>query len=865
MRPLQLGSCSWACSAILVALAAIALVATPVHAAADDQNLTGLVYLADGTPLSATLWADNTGFAVFVNHGGSWSTAWRYPVTGWYLTSGGAYSLVLPAVEKDVNWGNTDPYRVAFDVSAITGNAGETANATSHGTGDPGEFSAAGATENSIMWNATDNWQRWDIVLLALPDLAVNASEILVSPGPPVSVGTVVTVDATVRNLGAVDASNAVARFTDGVPPGIPIGTDVTIPSLPAGGSVPVQRTWNAGPAGLHQLCVATDPDGTIVEANETNNLVCVDVLVTAAPETRPDYVPFAPQPTPPPRAGLSQPVSLSVQVLNQGNASGNTVTTIAFYNASTPGSPFSTAVVPPLLPSQVSGRFAATWTSPATPGTYDVSASVDYGDSLPEWDETNNVFAWQVDVVTGPVTALILGAPNVTAAQVFVTSSTDLSFSVLDQGGSGIRSTSYRVDILTWTNYSAAGPFRLAGEGPHSLEWYSEDFAGNVEVVQSAVVIVDETPPITTPTVGDPKYLVGGTFVTSATPFSLAAVDGGVDPVGVAFTEYQIDTGSWIPYAAPFTVSGEGAHGMAFHSVDWLGNAEVLGILPITVDDTPPTVLLSVGVPQYSGAQLYVNSSTPLTIVASDGGIVPVGLALVEYRIGSGTWTPFANPFNLSPPDGTWHVEYAATDHLGHRAADARDLVLDDTPPETTIAPTAGPYTEDTTFTLEASDAGSGVARTEIRIDDGSWAGSAGAFSLGAGHHIIRYRSADRLNNTEVERTLSVTVEGAPPPPEPNWKPLLAAVFASILALVGAWSARRAPWPTGSRPRLRAFVHSALPFVAAEAATGAVSFLTGSLAILPLLGAGMTVDLAILFAGIAVSVYRVRKSKPPE
>jgi hypothetical protein len=846
--------------ALALFLASFAFSAQHASAATDDQNLTGLIYLSDGTPLSATTWANNTSFAVWVNHGADWASAWRYPAAPtWYLTSGGAYSVVLPAAQKDVAWSNADPYRVEFDVSAITSNPGETDNATSHGTGDPGEFSIVGATDNAIVWNAADNWQRWDVVLLALPDLAVNASETLVSPAPPISVGTAVTFDATLRNLGAVDAADAVVRFTDGVPPGIPIGTDITVSSLPAGGSVPVQRTWNAGPAGLHQLCVATDPDRAIIEANETNNVACVDVLVTASPQTRPDYVPDAPQPTPPLRTGLSQPVSLSIQVLNQGNASGNATATIAFYNASTPGNPFATALVPQLLPSEVSVRFAATWISPATPGAHDVSANVDYGNSLSEWDEANNVFTWQVDVVTGPVTSLVLGAPNVTAARTYVTSSTDLSFSVLDQGGSGIRSTWHRLDNGTWTNYSAAGPFQIAGEGPHFLEWYSEDFAGNAEAIQNAMVVVDDTPPITTPSVGDPKYVAGGTFVTSGTPFSLAAVDGGLDPVGLASTEYRIDTGSWTPYAAPFTVSGEGAHGVALRSFDRLGNAEVVGILPITIDDSPPRVLLSVGVPQYVGTSLYVNSSTPLTITASDGGVVPVGLASVDYRIGLAPWTPFANPFNLSPPDGTWHVEYAATDHLGHRASDATDLVLDDTSPETTITPSTGPYTEDTILTLAALDAGSGVARTEVRIDGDAWTPYTGGFTLSAGDHLIRYRSADRLNNTEVERTLFVNVEGAPPPPVPNWKPVLAAAFATVLAVAGWWASSRTGG--GSRNRnLRRFAGMFLPFVVAEAATGVVSTFTGFLSIPPALGLGTVVDGSILIAGLGVAVYLMRR-----
>jgi hypothetical protein len=61
----------------------------------------------------------------------------------------------------------------------------------------------------------------------------------------------------------------------------------------------------------------------------------------------------------------------------------------------------------------------------------------------------------------------------------------------------------------------------------------------------------------------------------------------------------------------------------------------------------------------------------------------------------------------------------------------------------------------------------------------------------------------------------------------------------------------------------MRAFAFASVPFIVAEAATGVGSFLTGLLAIPPLLGLGVAVDLTILLAGLAVPIYRVRKWAP--
>src|SRR5437867_2675315 len=654
MRRLRRGSCSWACSALLVALAALVLAATPGRAATDDQNLTGLVYLADESPLSAAAWANNTSFAVYVNHNGNWSTAWRYPAwPAWYLTSGGAYSIVLPAAQKDVTWSNGDPYRVEFDASEISGVPGTVDNATSHGTGDPGDFSPSVATENAIVWSYGYNCQRWDVVVLA-----------------------------------------------------------------------------------------------------------------------RPDYVPAQPQPGASVRSGLSSPLAFSVQVLNQGVAAASVASTLAFYNASTPAAPFATFAVPPLGPSEPSARFTASWTSRSAPGAVQVVAEVDYGSELVEGDETNNGYMWIIDVLAGPVTDLVLGQPNVPAAPPYVTSATALSFSVVDQSGAGIRNTTYRIDGGAWVNYTASGPFSLAGEGAHHVQWSSTDFAGNVEALANATLVVD---------------------------------------------------------------------------------------------DTPPAIAIDVGAPRYTGTDLFVTSSTPLSLSASDGGVDPVGLATLEYRLGGGPWIPYSGAFTVGGPDGPKGVDGRAADLLGNPAADAMAVVLDDTPPVTTPSLQDGTYPPQTTLAFSAMDGGSAVARTEVRVDGGPWTAYAAPLQLSEGHHVIGSRSIDNLNNTETSRVLSVTISSEPAPlplPELNWKPLVAAVFAALLAIVGAWSSRRVPLPTGSRRALRAFTFTALPFIVAEAGTGVVSFFTGLLAIPPLLGTGTIVDVAILAAGVTIAVLRARPSE---
>jgi hypothetical protein len=114
------------------------------------------------------------------------------------------------------------------------------------------------------------------------PDLSIGQRDIAFDPPGPAMVGTPVTINATIHNLGAADAVDVVVRFHDGPPSGSnPIGSDQIIPLLPApGGTELASVVWIADPPGMHDICVVADPDNGIAESNEANNLACRTFLV---------------------------------------------------------------------------------------------------------------------------------------------------------------------------------------------------------------------------------------------------------------------------------------------------------------------------------------------------------------------------------------------------------------------------------------------------------------------------------------------------------------------------------------------------------------------------------------------------------
>lgn len=742
-------------------------------------------------------------------------------------------------------------------------------------------------------------------------DLGVAPSDIEFDPPGPVLAGTPVTIGATVWNGGDGNAAQVRVRVLDGMPPTAPrIGPDELLTTISGfGGSATISVVWGeALPAGSHDICIVVDPNHQILEYDETNNVACLTLSVTAPP-----------------------PITTLTIGAPKYTASDGTVCVTSLTSLS-------------LIPLDQSGlgirftrvRFdAGPWADYAGPFTLSTE-----GDRLIEWhsgDNLGNVESIQSALVrlddTPPATFLAIGDPKRIVDRTFVTSSTPIELVAFDGGAApvGLDLLEYRIDAGVWVSYRT--PFALLGEGAHIVEYRSQDFLGNAERVQSLPLFVDDTPPISTLTVGDPtsyvdgtfvtsatpltlqaadegvgldaieyrvdagpwrtfatavklfdeglhtlefrsvdllgnaesmssrqvfvdntpptsslnigqpNFLVGGTFITSATPIALAAIDRGSTPSGVDAIEYQMDGGPWVLYSEPFIITAEGAHSLAFRARDRLGNTEV-ALAEVIVDDTPPTTEILTGVPLSAGVEMFVSSSTMFSLVATDGGPTPVGLAFIEYREDEGTWIAYHEPFLLSGPEGPRSIEFRAVDRLGNaEPASILRVVLDDSPPVTALS-----LESDSTLILQASDLGSGVAMMEYRVDDGDWTSYEGPVVLEEGFHLVRYRSRDLVANLEPEHVQEVRVAIQRIPLGQNYEPFVAFVFAAILVATGIASIRQTISAWNQRRR---FLGVVAPFVGGEAAVGVASVFTASLSVPPIAGLALALNVSILAAGL--------------
>jgi hypothetical protein len=207
--------------------------------------------------------------------------------------------------------------------------------------------------------------------------------------------------------------------------------------------------------------------------------------------------------------------------------------------------------------------------------------------------DVPYNEYPFALDVASNPLpsdvepptTRLEIEPPTFvdSAGNTYVASSTMFNLTATDNpGGSGVASTTYKIRNATydsgWITYTTL--FYLAGlaDGDYLVDYNSTDNAGNTEPTITVVVIVDNTSPMTTPSIGDPKYISDKTYVTPDTPFTLEATDTGSGIYSTAYRIYNATyDGGWQTYTAPFKLTSltDGTYTIEYNSTDNVKNVE--------------------------------------------------------------------------------------------------------------------------------------------------------------------------------------------------------------------------------------------------------------------------------------------------
>jgi M6 family metalloprotease-like protein len=380
--------------------------------------------------------------------------------------------------------------------------------------------------------------------------------------------------------------------------------------------------------------------------------------------------------------------------------------------------------------------------------------------------NETDNSIDIYVDNEP-PVSSMLVGTPSAGMSPTYVDATTPFIITGSDGLGSGIDFSYYRIDSGPWTLYT--GPFNVPASGTHWIYFNSTDNLGFEESTKSYEILVDNNPPTSSISIGDPKYGSSPQFIDSTTPITLTASDGSES--GVQYIMYKIDTGGWNLYSGPFTVSTPGPHTIYYNATDWVEHHETTNSYEVTVDNNAPSIFLTVGEPKKGSFPTRIGISTPINLTADDGS--GCGVASLWYNIDATGWVQYTGNFTVSNP-GDHVIYYFARDKLDHDGLNEQfDIFVDTAPPTTTPnvgSPQSGSspiYVKSATqFNLTADDGpGCGVDKIWYKIDSGNWDIYTGNFVVaGEGPHTIYFNATDILGQDETPQTLDIYVDDTHP-----------------------------------------------------------------------------------------------------
>lgn len=388
------------------------------------------------------------------------------------------------------------------------------------------------------------------------------------------------------------------------------------------------------------------------------------------------------------------------------------------------------------------------------------VSTLIYGSEDLVENNETGTLLIIKVDD-SGPTTSVIIGNPKSGDGimDINVTTTTQFTLDAVDNSA-GTETIWWYVGSLDYYSEITAFDFSGFGEGTYTLFYGAQDKLGNNATVPSTLtVFVDDTPPSTILTIGDPKY--GDPLMAiNVTPFTLFTL-AGTDPVSGLDTEwfYINDIGNYTEgNTLDFTDYFDGSYILFYGSRDNLGNNETGNMIDVFVDSGPPTSDLEIGEPSYKQSLLSVTESTPFSINSSD---LYSGIAFSWYTI-DGDYYEGTTFILAGYGEGIHTIYFGAEDNLlNNKTEIPLSVHVDMTPPNSTIEIGDPKYRDDPAhywnvtgealFMILSEDDYSGVDTAWYLIDDQYFEGP--AFTMAGaddGMHIITFGARDRLGNNE-------------------------------------------------------------------------------------------------------------------
>lgn len=290
------------------------------------------------------------------------------------------------------------------------------------------------------------------------------------------------------------------------------------------------------------------------------------------------------------------------------------------------------------------------------------------------------------------------------------------------------------------------SNPCTISAEGSTTITATATDNAGN-SASTNLTVRKDTTPP-------------GITFSPSGT-----AGSGGWYRSSVTLSASGSDAHSGLSSLTlscgsnPCTISAQGSTTVTANASDVAGNT-ASNSTTIYIDSVSPNASLSPsGTLGLNG--WYVSNVT----VTTSGTDATSGVSSVQTRLNGETWGGNSVTINT---DGTHTVEGRAHDVAGNVSSTVSTTIRRDTVPPTASLNVPAPngangwFVTNPTVSASGSDATSGLATSQVRVNGGTWQSS--AVVSGDGTHTVEGRAQDNAGQWSSTVSTTVRVDTTPP-----------------------------------------------------------------------------------------------------
>lgn len=295
------------------------------------------------------------------------------------------------------------------------------------------------------------------------------------------------------------------------------------------------------------------------------------------------------------------------------------------------------------------------------------------YSDDRVDNEESKETFEFYFDKIPPEVSLSLQGDQYEGSKYTCVSPRTKVQLSATDNKA-GVKNLFYNIDSRSNETYQE--PFKLYDEkGTQRIVYYGTDNVDNQSNSEAKVVYMDNQPPNTSISYGNPKFFNRDTlFINDQTNVRLTARDG---ECGVQETFYQVDGGSENSYSSPFNLDQEGYRNITFRSVDRVNNEEDEKKSQVFVDNTPPDIYHNfsvdpIGTKDKNGKTLKVYPNyTRLFLGSTDN---KVGSKELYYSMSGESFKKYSSPKTLDiselerfEEEKYYKIKVRATDKLGN------------------------------------------------------------------------------------------------------------------------------------------------------------------------------------------------------